>query len=554
MPEAGPLAESRGSRREAAGAAEAERLRALLLARNPNACVARELWCTSSGTYSAYRELLHARKQLAAAARAGAEGASAAALRAAAAPHTLPATVKYSFEGVKHVLAESTSPVSALAFAALRNDLLAYGCTDGDLWLVLLPAAGAHTQPVCSKARRMHGQAIQSLDWTYDNSQLLSVGADASLCVWDVADPGAEPNCIRSISCPATSFLCGRFHRVNFSLAMVGTSRGALEIWNSNTGMQHSRYQLAPEKSGVAVTAIECSNHHVFVGDSTGTLHLYTCELKERQLSRLRPAFRLRLALPGSSSSSSGSSNGSGGGGGGSSVTTLQYVPFCRATDSPVLLAALQDGSLCVVKANEVRHTAELYLRRWVPPPSAAALPANALGGGGSGGTAGGSSSSASITPSGPSFSARPHPPAPSASPATAAAAAARSAAAAAAAAAALLRLRPAICPLSPIHDVPLITYGSDDTSVYIVDVSARSFSAGAGAGGRGGGGGAGGTAAAAGAAAAAAAGQDRPMTVTVLKAHRAAVTAVSWSYDEALLASADAVGTLVLWQRCRLF
>lgn len=37
-------------------------------------------------------------------------------------------------------------------------------------------------------------------------------------------------------------------------------------------------------------------------------------------------------------------------------------------------------------------------------------------------------------------------------------------------------------------------------------------------------------------------------------QAHRAAVTAVSWSYDEALLASADAVGTLVLWQRCRLF
>ncbi|KAG2439605.1 hypothetical protein HXX76_004957 [Chlamydomonas incerta] len=540
------MTESRGS---IAGSAEAERLRALLLERNANACVARELWRTNAGTYSAYRELLQARKQLAAAARAGAEGASAAALRAAAAPHTLPATVKYSFEGVKHVLAESTSPISAVAFAALRNDLLAYGCTDGELWLVLLPAAGAHAQPVCSKARRMHGQAIQALDWTYDNSQLLSVGADASLCVWEVGDQPADLTCVRSISCPATSFLCGRFHRVNFSLAMVGTSGGALEIWNSNTGMQHSRYQLAPEKSGVAVTAVECSNHHVFVGDSTGTLHLYACELKERQLSRLRPAFRLRLALPGSSSSSHA---GGAGGAGGCAVTTLQYVPFCRATDSAVLLAALQDGSLCVVRANEARHTAELYLRRWVQPPSASALPANVLGGGG---PAAAASSSASTTPSGPSFSTRPHAPAAaSASPATAAAAAARSAAATAAAAATLLRLRPAICPLSPIHDVPLITYGSDDTSVYIVDVSARSFSAGAGAGGRGGGGAGGGAGGGSAAAAAAAAGQDRPMTVTVLKAHRAAVTAVSWSYDEALLASADAVGTLVLWQRCRLF
>lgn len=58
----------------------------------------------------------------------------------------------------------------------------------------------------------MHGQVVQALDWTYDNSQLLSVGADASLCVWDVADP-ADPTCIRSISCPATSFLCGRCAR-----------------------------------------------------------------------------------------------------------------------------------------------------------------------------------------------------------------------------------------------------------------------------------------------------------------------------------------------------
>lgn len=124
-------------------------------------------------------------------------------------------------------------------------------------------------------------------------------------------------------------------------------------------------------------------------------------------------------------------------------------------------------------------------------------------------------------------------------------------AAAAAASTAVIMRLRPSICPLSVIHDVPLITYGSDDTTVYIVDVTARSFAAGRGAGGGGGGGGHGNGGNGGGGGAPAA---DRPLTVTVLKAHRAAVTAVGWSYDEALLASADADGTVVLWQRSRLF
>ncbi|KXZ45854.1 hypothetical protein GPECTOR_50g648 [Gonium pectorale] len=361
----------------------AAQCRTVLLSRSQISCVARELWSCSGGTYPAYRECIVARKQQAAA-------ATAAALREASSfggrdggLQSLPATVKYSFEGVKHVLAEASAAVTSLSFASLRNDLLAYGCADGELWLVGLPAS-AHTQPTCAKARRMHVQAVVSLDWAYDNSQLLSVGHDGSLCVWEVAPTEGALTCIRSISVHTTAFLCGRFHRVNPSLAMIGTSSGTLEVYNCSTGMVHSRYQVSASGTGLQVTALDSSNHHVFLGDSSGTLHMYACEMHERQLSRLRPAGRLRLAAPG-------------GGAASAPVTALQYVPFCRATDTPVLMAALQDGSLCIVRANE-----------------------------------------------------------------------------------------PSICPLSVINDVPLITYGSDDTSVYIVDVTARSFSTGGPRGGAG--------------------------------------------------------------------
>ncbi|GLI71818.1 hypothetical protein VaNZ11_017212 [Volvox africanus] len=508
-------------------ASQASRIRYYLLARSADASVARELWlCGSRGTYSAYRDCIQQRKQVAAVAAQGhaalqggagrpgeaGGGIGGAVPRTVANLQSLPATVKYSFEGVKHVLAEATSPVTALSFAALRNDLMAFGCADGELWRAVLPpaAASAQAQPTCTKARKMHCGAVTAVDWAFDNSQLLSVGSDGSLCVWDPADP-AFP-CIRSVYAPTTSFLCGRFHRVNFSLAMVGTSAGTVEVFNCSTGMLHSRYQVTALGSGVRVTALDSSHHHVFIGDSSGVLHWLTCELHGRQLSRLKPAGKLRLASNGAGSRAGG------GGHAGAAVTALQYVPFCRTTDTPVLMVAQQDGSLCIVRANEVRHTADLYLRRVVAPAvvsGAAALSSDASS----------RSRAAGVGQATPAV-------------ATAATAATQP-----------LRFCPTVCPLSVIQDVPLITYGSDDTAVYIVDVTARSFcgptvpggSRGSGGGGGGGGG-------------AGAPLSERPVNVTVLKAHRAVVTAVAWTYDEALLASADAEGTVVLWRRCRLF
>ncbi|GIL62203.1 hypothetical protein Vafri_16466 [Volvox africanus] len=505
---------------------QASRIRLYLLGMSPDASVARELWLCGArgprGTYCAYRDCIQQRKQAAAvvaqsrtafqgAAGEGGGGIGGALPRAAANLQSLPATVKYSFEGVKHVLAEATYPVTALCFAALRNDLMAFGCADGELWRAVLPpaAASGQAQPTCTKARKMHCGAVTAVDWAFDNSQLLSVGNDGSLCVWDPEDPTFP--CIRSVCAPTTSFLCGRFHRVNFSLAMVGTSAGAVEVFNCSTGMLHSRYQVTLSGSAVRVTALDSSNHHVFVGDSAGVLHWLTCELHGRQLSRLKPAGKLRLAT-------NGAGSGAGGGGhAGAAVTAVQYVPFCRTTDTPVLMVAQQDGSLCIVRANEVRHTADLYLRRVVAPAVVSGV---------------------AVLSSGASSRSR------AAGPGQATPAAAT----AATAATPLLRFCPTVCPLSVIQDVPLITYGSDDTAVYIVDVTARSFCGPAVPGGsRGGGGGGHGTATGA-------PFSERPVNVTVLKAHRAVVTAVAWTYDEALLASADAEGTVVLWRRCRLF
>lgn len=48
------------------------------------------------------------------------------------------------------MLADSTAAVTALAFASARNDLLAYGGAEGDMWFVGLPPGAP---PVTIKVR-----------------------------------------------------------------------------------------------------------------------------------------------------------------------------------------------------------------------------------------------------------------------------------------------------------------------------------------------------------------------------------------------------------------
>ncbi len=70
------------------------------------------------------------------------------------------------------------------------------------------------------------------MHWSFDNSQLLTVGLDGALCIWDTE----SGSCIRSLAMRGVSLHCCRFHCINPNLALVGTSTGWLEVFNCSTG------------------------------------------------------------------------------------------------------------------------------------------------------------------------------------------------------------------------------------------------------------------------------------------------------------------------------
>ncbi len=63
------------------------------------------------------------------------------------------------------MLADSAAAVTALAFASARNDLLAYGGAEGDMWFVGLPPAAP---PVTIKVRRGRGLLELRFETTWE--------------------------------------------------------------------------------------------------------------------------------------------------------------------------------------------------------------------------------------------------------------------------------------------------------------------------------------------------------------------------------------------------
>lgn len=269
--------------------------------------------------------------------------------------------------GFRHVFDESSCPITVISFAKLRNDLLAFANAEGQVWFVDFSEPRARV----SQAPRMHKRGVTALDWSFDNSHLITCGADGSMCVWRVRDA----TCARVISTGGPAHCC-RFHPVNSNMAFVGSDHGRVTVYNVSTGVALRRTQLpteAPRGSGsgggagapgapppLQVTALECTTQHVFVGDSYGWLHRYKSEMKAGQLQPLDWAQKVRVG-------GGGDSKATGGSGGSSGVVTVQYMSFCVATSSPALLTTAQDASVLLLKLGDQGHM-EVAVRYPLPP------------------------------------------------------------------------------------------------------------------------------------------------------------------------------------------
>lgn len=78
---------------------------------------------------------------------------------------------------------------------------------------------------------KQHHKAISDLDWSLENTFLLSAGLDGSVSMW----LSATGQLLR-VFLTASAALCARFHLVNQNLVMAGTESGIVQVFNCSTG------------------------------------------------------------------------------------------------------------------------------------------------------------------------------------------------------------------------------------------------------------------------------------------------------------------------------
>ena len=87
---------------------------------------------------------------------------------------------------------------------------------------------------------RQHTKAVNDIDWSLDNTFLLSAGLEGSISMWMTATGQ-----LLRIFLTASPACCAKFHLVNQSLVMAGTESGMVQVFNTGTGQLRHEFRRA---------------------------------------------------------------------------------------------------------------------------------------------------------------------------------------------------------------------------------------------------------------------------------------------------------------------
>ncbi|KAK9814573.1 hypothetical protein WJX72_008091 [[Myrmecia] bisecta] len=332
-------------------------LRGYLWDKKPReAKVARELWTCNSATYHDYRGFIGYAKeygfpdqQLSRMARrvtndsvGSVEPSDMSFASSMASFSSGPQPVPYHFAGMKQIFDDSKVPVTVVCFGRLSSDLLAWGTADGVVRVAII----GDESYVMHEFRR-HTRAVTEIDWTLDNSCLLTSSLDGTTCMW-LANSG---RLARTFTTESGALSC-RFHQVNQNLIMVGTAAGEVEVFNCSTGMSqgYSVLYSAGYPEGLGACAMCCSNNMLYVGDTQGNVHSYRCDIKDGVLQAL--SFLGRTVCPTGKPAE---------------VSSLMHTAYCVHAKGPGLLLSSANNSVCILKPLDAAGKLEVVAKAQMP-------------------------------------------------------------------------------------------------------------------------------------------------------------------------------------------
>lgn len=219
----------------------------------------------------------------------------------------------YSFVGMHCIFDSCKSSVTILKFGHRVSNLLAYGASDGSLFVCDVSKVQSMPQQM-----KGHTKDITDFDFSSNNQYIASSSLDKTIRVWEIA----KGHCMRVIYGVSLQ-LSIRFNPVNNNLVMAGNANKEITAINFSTGRVVNKAQL-----GNAITAID--NDHtgqfLFSGDDQGFIYTISVNTHTGKLSKThRHQSSTKTKAP---------------------ITTIQYRTFSLLVKGSVLLSFAQDGTL----------------------------------------------------------------------------------------------------------------------------------------------------------------------------------------------------------------
>ncbi|XP_013199704.1 WD repeat-containing protein 13 [Amyelois transitella] len=218
----------------------------------------------------------------------------------------------YAFSGVHHIFDQHTEEVSVVKFANNDRSKLCCASHDGSVSICDVTAS----PPRVSFILEGHTKPVTGCDWSASNELLVTAGADARLCVWELARR-ARLRCVRDpLGAP---LLCCAFQPANNNMVIAGNARGMVAVLNVSTGI-YPKGGSSILGGRVLSIACESSGRMFWAANDKGMIVSYRLEGAGGALSKLRRC------------------------GVGGAVSSLAWSPWLAR--HPALLASAADNSL----------------------------------------------------------------------------------------------------------------------------------------------------------------------------------------------------------------
>lgn len=177
----------------------------------------------------------------------------------------------YAFSGVHHIFDQHRDSVTMVKFAHNDSGLLACCSLDGSLSICQV----ADGEPRVLHSLQLHTAGVTGFDWSATNDLLLSCGEDGKVCLWSAL----SGQCLRSVSDQAgTQVLSCVFHPFNSNWAVLGNSRGMVQVLNMSTG-HYPKGGTSKVAGQVTSLTFDSTGKTLWAGDDKGTIISFLFDL-----------------------------------------------------------------------------------------------------------------------------------------------------------------------------------------------------------------------------------------------------------------------------------